>query len=109
MASFPAIRAPLRDSWSGSAPDGVRKTPMDAGPAKKRVESVAVGGVENFVFRLSQAEADTLDAFYAANKAARFDLDHWVWGACTAEFDGPISWGARGALMTASVRLEIFR
>lgn len=108
MASFPSIRAPLRDPWRASEPDGVRRTAMDAGPPKKRVESVAVGGEESFQFKLDDADAAALKAFYADNKALRFDLDHWVWGACEAEFAGPIAWSKRGRWHIADVRLEIF-
>jgi len=108
MEAFPAIRAPLKESWRGAEPDGVKRTPMDEGPEKTRLTSTAVGGREAFQFRLPKADAITLRGFYAANKALRFTLDHWVWGACEANFAGPIRWGARGALITAELELNIY-
>lgn len=109
MATFPAIRAPLREPWRGASKDGVRRTAMDAGPPKSRIESTAVGAPESFEFRLDDADAATLEAFYEANKAVRFDLTHWVWGACEAMFDGPIEWGERGPWTIAIVRMLVFR
>lgn len=108
MPSWPSIRAPLRDSWRVSDLDGVRRSPMDSGPSKRRIDSSAVSRTEAFRFKLGDADQATLAAFYAANKAERFDLTHWVWGACEAAFDGPIVWSASGRWWFADVTLEIW-
>lgn len=115
MATFPIIRAPLREAWRGASKGGVRRTSMDAGPTKQRVESTAVGGIEPFLFKLNDADAATLATFYEENKAIRFDLDHWVWGDCEALFvhsntqEGAIRWSRRGQWTFAELQLEIFR
>lgn len=108
MASFPAIRPPLREAWRAPEPDGVRRTAMDAGPPKGRVESTNPGAPETFEFRLDATDAATLRSFYRANKVGRFDLDHWIWGACEAEFMGPIEWGKRGPWTVAIVQLRVY-
>jgi len=109
MTAFPLIRAPLRDAWVGGSKDGVRRTSMDAGPSKSRVDSKAVGVVESFQFKLNDTDAGALETHYESDKALRFDLDHWVWGDCEARYAGPIKWGHRGRWKTADVQLEIFR
>lgn len=109
MPTWPSIRAPLRDGWRGAAPDGVRRTPMEQGPPKARVESIAAGAPETFVFKLDDADAAALDAFWASDKASRFDFDHPVWGEVEAMFMGPPEWSERGRWRYATVRLEIFR
>lgn len=111
MATFPNIRAPLREGWSSPEKDGVRRTPMDSGPSKSRGDSSAVGQVEPYRFKLIASERDELRAFYAENKAVRFDIEeHWAWGvACEAKFDGPIVWSrGPGPWWFGDVRLEIF-
>lgn len=82
---------------------------METGPSKSRGESTAVSALESFQFKLSLADAQTLTAFYAASKALRFDLTHWVWGPCEAKFAGPIRWAGGGRWLIADVTLEIWR
>lgn len=108
MAEYPDIRAPLRDSWRSNGPDGVRRTAMDAGPIKARVESTAVPFDESWTHKLDDTDAESLAQFYDANKALRFDLDHWVWGECEAEFQGPIVWRKSGRWTLAEVRALVY-
>lgn len=109
MVAWPAIRPPLRDGWDGGAPDGTRWTEMDSGPPKGRVESVAEAAPETLVFKLSDADRDTLDDFYAANKVARIDYTHPIWGACQVEFEGPPRWRQLGVWNYATVRVRVYR
>lgn len=109
MAAFPTIRTPTRQGWRGGQPDGVRVTAMDAGPPKRRVESVAVGVRERFTFKLTDADAGTLKAFYAANKAGRHTWTHPKWAAAVeVVFVGPPEWSEDGPWTTAQVELEVF-
>lgn len=109
MASWPSIRAPLRDAWRSPEVDGVRRSPMDSGRSKRRGDSSSAGRLESFRFKLDEADRDTLAAFYRDNQALPFDLDHWVWGdGCEAAFDGPIQWGTEGKWWIADVVLEIW-
>lgn len=109
MAAFPSIRTPTRAGWRGASPDGVRRTQMDAGPPKRRRESTAVGAIERFSFKLSDADAATLEAFYAANKAGRHTWTHPVWGAVEVAFNRAPDWSEQGPWRIADVELEVFR
>lgn len=103
------LSAPLRAGWRGSQPDGVRRSAMDAGPPKRRGESTAVGYVEPFPHKWTDAELATFDAFYAANKATRFNFTHPKWGAVEACFDGPAEITEQSNKNLVTVRLEIYR
>ena len=109
MPAWPNIRAPLRSGWRGASPDGVRVTPMDSGPPKRRVESIAIAASETLMFRLTPAEATTLDAFYRANKTARVSFTHPVWGACEVAFAAAPVWAEDGPWRVATVQLDVFR
>lgn len=108
MASYPDIRAPLRDSWRSISPDGVRRTAMDVGPEKTRLESTADPYIESWTHKLTSTHADALKNFYDANKAVRFDLPHWIHGACEAQFSGPIEWSRQGRWHVANVKAKVY-
>lgn len=109
MASFPSIRAPLRNSWAVTSPARVRRTPVDSGPSKRRGDSTASGQIEVMRFKLSETDRDTLVAFEAEHGAERFDLDHWVWGdGCEAAFEAEIKWSSTGQWWIADVVLEVW-
>lgn len=109
MAAFPAIRKPLRDGWRGPQADGVRRTAMEQGPSKLRVESTAEPSVESFAWKLSDADAATLRNFYAANKAGRHTWTHPKWNvAVEVQFVGPIEWSEVSNWTLAQARLEVF-
>jgi hypothetical protein len=106
---WPSVRGPQREGWLGLSKDGVRRTQMDAGPKKKRVESTAIGAVESLPFKWTAADAALVEAHYEANKALRFSFPHPVWGTVEAEYDAPIKWSEKGPWRLATVQLEIFR
>jgi hypothetical protein len=109
MVAWPSIRGPQRDGWRGSESDGVRRTNMDAGPAKVRPETTAAPAPEVFNFKWSDAHAATFRAFYAANKTALIDVTHWKWGvAVQVRFLGPPEWTEKSRWNWAVVRLEVF-
>jgi hypothetical protein len=109
LPAFPSIRAPSADGWDGATPDGVKRTAMDAGPAKQRRDSSAEGAVENFTYKVVAADRDTLDTFYQDHGAERFTYTHGVWGNVEACFAGPIRWVKKGIWFTARVQLTIYR
>lgn len=109
MVAWPSIRGPQRDGWRGGEHDGVRRTAMDAGPAKVRGESTAGPAQEVFTFKLSDADAATFRTFYKNNKAALIDVTHWKWGvAVQVRFLGPPEWSEKSRWNWATVRLEVF-
>jgi hypothetical protein len=108
MNTWPAVRAPLRAGWTSQAPDGVRRTPMDAGPDKVRLSSTAAPYEEMLRFKLPSDEAAALRTFYNANKALRFTFTHPKYGAGEALFAGPISWSEEAFFDIASVQLKFW-
>lgn len=109
MAAFPSIRKPLRSGWRGGEANGVRRTAMEIGPPKSRVESTAIGVVEPFTWKLNDTEAATLKSFYAANKAGRHTWTHPKWNvAVEIMFVDGIQWTEDGPWNLATANLEVF-
>lgn len=109
MVAFPSLsKGPQRDGWNYTAPDGVRRTAMDAGPGKSRVESTAEPGFETLPFKLPNADVTTLLNFYAANKAERIDYTHPVHGAVQIKFRAPPAVQQRGRWRWVTLNLEIY-
>lgn len=109
MVAWPSIRGPQRDGWRGSESDGVRRTAMDAGPAKVRRDSTAEPAGEVFNFKWDDTDAATFRTFYAANKTALIDVTHWKWNvAVKVRFLGAPEWSERGRYNWCTVRLEVF-
>lgn len=108
MPSFPAIREPLAEGWARIEPDGVRRTAMDAGPEKARVESTGVPAQETLRFKLNETDRDLLRAAHAAHKAERLDWTHPLWGAVQVKFRSPPQWSKTGPWFVANVQLDIY-
>lgn len=108
-APFPDIRPPLAEGWRGGEKDGVRRTAMDQGPKKARVESTAPGVSEPFRFKCNAADRAALSAHYDSNKALRFAYEHPIWGDVEATYAAAIAWSKSGRWMIAEVQMEIYR
>lgn len=107
MLSWPeTLRAPLRDAWTSTPSDGVRRTPMDQG-RKARGDASAAPGLDSFEGKWKQTEFEAFWDFWTAAKTEEFELDHWIYGPCAAAFARAPQIGRRGIYYTVRFELEI--
>ena len=111
MPAWPAtLPPPLSPGWSHTAPDGVLRTPMEAGPEKRRLETTADEAEESLQFRLTAAQLTTLNTFFLVDTkrgALSFTLTHPIWGALPAvNFAGPPQFVEKKPRFLATVRVK---
>lgn len=114
MPAWPGTLPPaLARGWSAELPDGARRTAMDAGPAKTRLDSDAAVQRETLQFRLTAAQLATLDSFFRVDckkGALAFTYTHPIWGALGAvKFAGAPSIQDAKPRYLATVRVEFSR
>lgn len=114
MASWPGTlpQSPLLESYQETAPNGLLRTQMEAGPAKVRRRFTAAPRPFKFRVDLTTAQVGTLDAFFlttCAMGALAFDWLHPRTGASVSyRFVSPPAYTpADGDVWKADLDLEI--
>lgn len=107
MATWPSSIEINRTNYDETPPDRVIRTQMEAGFDKIRRRTTNAPRMVNLNLFLTDAEVATLDAFYLANDALRFDFtDPRTDTAVKARFKSPPKYKLEETMWRVSVELE---
>lgn len=108
MATWPTSIKVSRTGFEETPPDRVLRTSMEAGLDKLRRRTSNAPRPVSFSLFLTDAQVQTLDDFYLANDALRFDFtDPRTDSAVEARFKSPPKYSLNETMWDVSVELEI--
>lgn len=108
MATWPSTLKINRANYSEAPPDRVIRTQMEAGFDKLRRRTTNAPRLIDLKLFLTDAEVTTLDGFYTANDADRFDFtDPRTNTTVRARFRSPPKYNLREYNWDVNVQLEI--
>jgi len=108
MATWPSSLKINKENFRETPQNNVLRSDMDVGPAKIRKRSSLNVRSVSFSLFLTDAELETLDAFYLANDALSFDFVHPRTDATvSARFVQPPEYSLNETMWSVSVALEV--
>lgn len=109
MTTFPLQDKINRESYTETPPDRVLRTEMGAGVDKLRRRTTNAPRPVSFkMFPLTDAEVTTLDDFYLANDAVKFDFtSKRIDSTVNARFTAPPKYNYNEVGWSVDVELEI--
>lgn len=108
MATWPSALQVNRQGFKETPPDRLIRTQMETGADKLRRRFTNAPRPLNFKLFLTDAQVATLDAFYLANDAIRFNFtDPRTDTSVKARFLSPPEYSYRETMWEVSVSLEI--